>query len=339
VFIPRNSSLWASSVLTTDTGALLEFHHPTLGRWRGITQPPTFRENGSGADVQALQLAAFAGVRLVATNRTLRGVSAGVAAAYGFRDAVAGLGGATWHLNTIYDGPPILPSVRFTGQTLSTFLSDLAAQSGQEWTVSDDFGFTWGPPPGAQAPLYLQEGGDILDLTTQADTSQRVSQVVATGSNGTGFVVDDPIQIGAFWARQTSLAVNSSQPSAVAIAARGALAQSSQVAVQYSGALRPHQWASVREGDLVRLGFPHAAFSGQCPVARVISRSWTEPATTITLSLMKVRDWSELGTVPAGYALLPERLSRPPPQASSEPASLFIVAQEQVGQLRRLAGL
>jgi hypothetical protein len=289
VTIRRASPLWTVAGSRPHGGFLVEIADASLGVWRGVADAPRF-EAGHGS-IHAVELMAALGTRVVARSRTVRALTAGAIARLAFVDAIGGLGSLPLTIGTFAEVAPVVEEYSFSGQTLMQVLGDLAdtTTGQQEWEIAEPGIVNWRPLRGTWSGVTLCADGDLVNVQRQDDQAEPAVEVIAVGSDDTSYTARaQDGNVDWLWPRQVVTSVQTTSMVRLAREAEAQLAVLRTPAVSYTAGLREGRWASVREGDYVRLVLPYSTATGETVIARVMSREYQSGSATVTLSLALV---------------------------------------------------
>lgn len=291
LFVPRDSPAYSERYIRLDGGSRVTISDQRLGIWRGIVTEQRWESRGLTLYCQEIGL--LAGSRVVG-RRVFEATTPGVIAAAAFRDAFGG-GLVGIRPGTFTSAPPLLYGYQFSAQSFSQVLSDLMAQSGQEWEIDDAGAFNWQPRVGTSHPTLLVEGQDLRNVQFQTSISETATEVLAylpaTSSAQGGERVAaqaSDVAASAAWPAQRVVSLTTG----AATEARGQLLRALERArypvLTVTLVLDKRHWTSVRQGDTLRCLLTHAGFDSRILSGRVASRAYREAADELTLSLSVV---------------------------------------------------
>lgn len=296
--IGPSSAFWQHPALLDDGGFLVYLNHPTLGDWIGIADAPDYHRSLQQCQLKALEWQAITSNFIIGWGRSFRSLPAGAIAKACCRAALAGKAYASLADSTFAEAAPVV-DLDFSGQYLSDALNDLALRSGQEWQFSPEGQFTWGPPRGKVYTKVIAEGVELVDVSRSANPMSRLSSVIARGSDGREFVARAEIAGGDIWQRAQVVSVSSSNPITLGRAALRTLAANRATTVTYTMRASSSHFA-VREGDWLRCILTSVGRDGECPLVRVVNRSWRDGQDFVNLTVQRVDEITESNIVSYG---------------------------------------
>lgn len=278
--VARTDPLYNVAYIHRDAGFLVDLDcGSALGRWRGIAVQPTF--DNDGVDIEAMELGAWFGIRLVGRARQFSYCSSAVIVRQGFRDALGGVAAMPLVVGAFCEaGPPII-DYEFRGQAFGDVLGDMSEETGLEWSIVDDV-FDWGPSRGAYIERVLCAPSDLHNVQKDVTATDRVTAVVAVGSDGRWHRVESGDDLDHPWySREEVIDVDTADPMRLGFAANQHLRQRRYPPIIYTADLTPANW-SLREGDRVALLLPASGFLGELVTCRVLARTYDSQADTVS---------------------------------------------------------
>lgn len=283
--IPRSSPAFSSQYISETSRFGVQISHPRLGIWDGIAKE--MRIDSDGAHISAMALEWLVSTRYVAPARTFREMTAGLIARQGLLDAFGGLSQTPILIGTFTECAPLVSHYEFTGQSYVHVLADLQVSTGQEWSIRNG-ALCWHPRFGTFHEGRLIGGSDVVGESVRVAIDDVVTSVTATDARGASYTAyANEYNAGGIWSQEKRISVSTTTDTDLVTAAQNALAVSRMPTRIYTCELRDvgSHWNTLREGDFVTFILPHAGLQTANPSCRILSRSYGDRKSTVTLEL------------------------------------------------------
>lgn len=188
--IGRESAAWNSDVVDERGGFLVEILSPA-GRWLGIADAPVWQANGSGMEVRAQHIHAWANTRHVSASRVMVGCTAGAIVRRAVLDALTGLGSVPVTLGSFVEAPPVIALYVFKRQSLMSVLTDMQNQTGQQWQIDDLLRFHWKQQTGRYREITIIDDGRYVTNLQRTPLSDRYAEDIEVEPSGRTFTARD----------------------------------------------------------------------------------------------------------------------------------------------------
>lgn len=198
--IPRESAAWSADVISESGGFLVDILTPA-GKWLGIADAPTWTANGSGMDVRAQHVTAWAKTRHVSASRTFVGCTAGAIVRRAVADALVGLGSVPVTIGTIVEAPPVIALYEFKRQSLLSVLTDMQDQTGQQWVIDDLLRFSWRQQVGRYREVTIIDDGKYVGNLQRTPLADQYAEDIEVEQGGRAFTARNP-EAPALWPAQ-----------------------------------------------------------------------------------------------------------------------------------------
>jgi hypothetical protein len=173
--IPRTSRIWSAGIIRHDGGNLVQ-----IGDFAGITDRPQWDDDG--AQIRALEVGQWVGVRIPPRARAFRACPASVIARAAILDGFIGSGVLPVTIGPCAVSPPLIREYRFDGRkTVKGILTDMVNETGQEWAIDGrTYEFRWQPQIGRYHEGTIVDLGELIDDLKLSDLTERFQQVTET---------------------------------------------------------------------------------------------------------------------------------------------------------------